>query len=94
MNRPILLFALFAVTAAALTAQESGQSGAYEGTSNPPPDDTIVTTVTVRSKPMPGQQVYVQSSVPVQDATPGQVELAGRPATARQSSDQRSEAHV
>ncbi len=88
MNRPILLFALFAVTAAALTAQESGQSGAYEGTSNPPPDDTIVTTVTVRSKPMPGQQVYVQSSVPVQDATPGQVELAGRPATARQSSDQ------
>ena len=88
MNRPILLCALFAMTAAALGAQEAGQSGAYEGTSNPPPDDTIITTVTVRSKPAPGQQVYVQSSVPAQDATPGQVELSGRPAAAPPSSAQ------
>jgi hypothetical protein len=87
MNRPILMCALFALTAVALGAQEANQSSPYEGTSAPPPDDTIVTTVTVRSKPMPGQQIYVQSSVPVQDATTGQLALAGR-AAARQSSTQ------
>jgi len=61
MNRPILFCALFALTAAALGAQEATQSSPYEGTSTPPPDDTILTTVTVRSKPSAGQQVYVQS---------------------------------
>jgi hypothetical protein len=85
MNRPILFCTLFAVTAAALGAQEASQSGAYEGTSNPPPDDTIVTTVTVRSKPMPGQQVYVQSSVPAQDATAGQAAMATRYSTSETS---------
>jgi hypothetical protein len=62
MNRPILICALFALTAAALAAQEASQSSPYEGTSTPPSNDEVVTTVTVRSKPAPGHQVYVQSS--------------------------------
>jgi hypothetical protein len=85
MNRPILMCALFALTAAALGAQEASPSSPYEGTSTPPSDDTIVTTVTVRSKPAPGQQVYVQSSVPAQSATPGQAGLAARSAASQSS---------
>jgi len=57
MNRPILVCALFAVVSAALGAQEASQSSPYEGVSNPPADDTIVTTVTVQAKPRAGQPV-------------------------------------
>lgn len=42
MNRPALVFALFAVTSP-LFAQQASQNGQYQGTSNPPPDDTIIT---------------------------------------------------
>jgi len=44
MNRPILTCALFALAATALVAQQSSQTSPYEGTSNPPPDDTIITS--------------------------------------------------
>jgi hypothetical protein len=44
MNRPILACALFALAATALVAQQSSQTSPYEGTSNPPPDDTIITS--------------------------------------------------
>jgi hypothetical protein len=48
MNRSILVGALMVATAAALTAtlgaQQAGQSGTYQGTSSPPPDDTITTS--------------------------------------------------
>jgi hypothetical protein len=44
MNRPILACALFALAATALVAQQSSQTSQYEGTSNPPPDDTIITS--------------------------------------------------
>jgi len=64
MNRPILVCALFAVVSAALGAQEASQSSPYEGVSNPPADDTIVTTVTVQAKPRAGQPVYVQPAAP------------------------------
>ena len=38
-----LVYALLAATAVALGAQEASQSNPYQGTSNPPPDDTITT---------------------------------------------------
>ena len=44
MNRPILACALFALAATTLVAQQSSQTNPYEGTSNPPPDDTIITS--------------------------------------------------
>jgi hypothetical protein len=43
MNRPILVFAFVAAASASLLAQQAGQSGQYQGTSNPPPDETIIT---------------------------------------------------
>jgi hypothetical protein len=68
MNRSILICALFAAATAALGAQSVSQSSPYEGTSNPPADDTITTTVTVQAKPPAGQRSYVQpiASAPVQ----------------------------
>jgi len=54
MNRPILLCALLGLTAAGLAAQQASQSGSYEGTSNPPPDDTIVTSTPAIPKPPAG----------------------------------------
>lgn len=44
MNRPILACAFFALAATALVAQQSSQTSPYEGTSNPPPNDTIITS--------------------------------------------------
>jgi hypothetical protein len=44
MNRPILACAFFALAATALVAQQSSQPNPYEGTSNPPPDDSIITS--------------------------------------------------
>ncbi len=44
MNRPILACAFFALATTALVAQQSSQTNPYEGTSNPPPDDTITTS--------------------------------------------------
>jgi len=43
MKRSLLLYALLATSAALLAAQENSQSGAYSGTSTPPPDTSIVT---------------------------------------------------
>ncbi|HEY1579732.1 MAG TPA: hypothetical protein VGF82_21910 [Terracidiphilus sp.] len=44
MNRPVLACAFFALATAALVAQDASQSSPYQGTSNPPPDDTIITS--------------------------------------------------
>ncbi|MGO9437060.1 MAG: hypothetical protein ACLPH3_11735 [Terracidiphilus sp.] len=43
MNRPALVIAFVAVATASLLAQESSQNSPYQGTSNPPPDDSIIT---------------------------------------------------
>jgi len=56
MNRPILVCALLFLTAAALAAQDANQSSAYQGTSNPPADDTIVTSGTPQAKPPAGHR--------------------------------------
>ena len=49
-------------TAAAMGAQQAGQAEPYQGTSNPPPDDTIVTSTppAQASKPSPSQPAYRQ----------------------------------
>ena len=44
MNRPILACAFFALATTAIVAQQSSQTSPYEGTSNPPPNDTIITS--------------------------------------------------
>ena len=44
MNRPILACAFFALATTALMAQDTSQSSPYQGTSNPPPDDSIITS--------------------------------------------------
>jgi hypothetical protein len=56
MNRPILVCALLFLTTAALGAQDASQSSPYQGTSNPPPDDTIVTSSTPQAKPLAGHR--------------------------------------
>ena len=56
MNRPILVCALLFLTTAALAAQDASQSSPYQGTSNPPPDDTIVTSATPQAKPPAGHR--------------------------------------
>lgn len=52
MNRPILVCALFAASAAALVAQQASQANPYQGTSEPPPDDTITTTIPQAQTPI------------------------------------------
>jgi hypothetical protein len=54
MNRPILACALFAFSAAGLAAQDASQSSPYQGTSNPPADDAIITTSEAPAKPPAG----------------------------------------
>jgi hypothetical protein len=69
MNRPILACALFALATTALMAQNATQSQ-YEGTSNPPPDDSIVTTeqqVPI-AKPSPAHPMQQAQPAPVQTA--------------------------
>ena len=43
MKRTLLVYALFVGSVAALAAQQASQQNPYEGTSSPPPDDTITT---------------------------------------------------
>jgi hypothetical protein len=69
MNRPILVFALLVMATAALGAQEANDSSPYQGTSTPPPDDTIVTTSTPQAKPPAGRR-----PAPVQNQAPAQAQ--------------------
>jgi hypothetical protein len=57
MNHPILACAALWMAAAALGAQQESQSNPYQGTSNPPPDDTIVTSSAPQAKPPAGRPV-------------------------------------
>jgi len=80
MNRPILVCALFVAATAVLGAQEASQANPYQGTSNPPPDDTIVTSSTPQAKPPAGRietesqarptSVDPAANFPVDDAAP------------------------
>ena len=51
MNRPILVCTLFVAATAALGAQQASQTSPYQGTSNPPSDDTITTSSSRRPSP-------------------------------------------
>jgi hypothetical protein len=69
MMRNVFLYVMFAVTAAALGAQEASQPNPYQGTSNPPPDDTITTAAPqapVELKPSPSQPMYAQPDAAAQ----------------------------
>ena len=83
MNRPIFVCALFVATAATLGAQSASQSNPYEGTSNPPPDDTIITSAPPQPKP-PAAHPYQQPMVSATEPAPG----ATQPIVAAQTAPQ------
>ena len=62
MNRPILACAFFAFAAAGLAAQDATQSSPYQGVSNPPTDDAIITTSEAPAKPPAGHPLETQST--------------------------------
>ena len=68
MNRPILACAFFALATAALVAQDATQSSPYQGTSNPPPDDSIITSEQEQpiAKPSPAHPLQ---QIPAAQAT-------------------------
>lgn len=74
MKQSILVGALMVAATAVLTAnlgaQQAGQSDVYQGTSSPPPDDTITTSAPPEPaapapKPSPAHPAYIQPA-PVQ----------------------------
>lgn len=80
MNRPILACTFFALAAAALGAQEASQSSPYQGTSNPPADDSIITTTDTPAKPPAGHPMEQPDAVQTtQPAPAAPVHLAPRP---------------
>jgi hypothetical protein len=83
MNRPILVCVVLAATAAALGAQDAGQASPYQGTSNPPANDEIVTSSAQQAKPPAGRRAQMQPAAPMEAAPkPASVEpSAGDPAT-------------
>jgi hypothetical protein len=60
MNRLILVCAVFIAAAAALGAQDASHASPYQGTSNPPPDDNVLTTSTLHAKLLAGQYASIQ----------------------------------
>ena len=72
MNRPILACALFALATTALMAQDTSQSSPYQGTSNPPPDDSIITTEQQAPIPKPPASHPMQAA-PVTQSAPQQM---------------------
>jgi len=64
MNLRLLTCALFLTTSAALGAQQASQSNPYEGTSNPPAEDQIVTTSNPVPKPPAGHPLNASAAAP------------------------------
>ena len=69
MNRSALVFALFAVTST-LFAQQASQNTQYQGTSNPPPDDTIITDTEQPQPPAKPPAGHPMTSQPTATAQP------------------------
>lgn len=91
MKRTFFVCALVAATAAAMGAQQPSQSSPYEGTSSPPPDDTISTPAAETvpdAKPSPSHPMVTQPQV-----QPGQRSLDGSLYTipANQSPDKQAD---
>ncbi|MGA7857556.1 MAG: hypothetical protein WCA11_06510 [Terracidiphilus sp.] len=80
MNRSIFIVAFFAAATAALGAQQASQSNPYEGTSTPPPDDTIITSTTPQPKPPAAHPEIAPQAAPAQ--SPSQQTPAMRPSDA------------
>jgi hypothetical protein len=68
MNRPVFVVAFFAVASAALVAQEASQSNPYQGVSNPPLDDNIISSEDAPpiAKPPAGHPMNAQPAAPTQ----------------------------
>jgi len=82
MSRSVLLCALMVAASASLLAQQAGQSDAYQGTSNPPPDDTIVTSAPPAPAPLPKPSpahAVVSQPAPAQDLPQSQVQPEPQP---------------
>jgi hypothetical protein len=77
MNRTILVCALLLTASVALKAQEANQSSPYQGTSTPPPDDTIVTANSAPAKPPAGQP----AAAPAPEQSQAQPQPPAQPAT-------------
>lgn len=70
MNRPILACAFFALATTALVAQDTTQSSPYQGTSNPPADDTIITSEQQPPVPKPSPSHPMQQQMPAAQPAP------------------------
>jgi hypothetical protein len=68
MNRPILACAFFALTTTVLVAQDASQSSPYQGTSNPPPDTSIITSEQEAPIPKPPAGHPMQQTTVAQPA--------------------------
>lgn len=64
MNRPILVCVMILGASAALSAQQASQTSPYSGTSNPPPDSTIIDNTPPAAKPPAAH--YAQPTAPAQ----------------------------
>lgn len=79
MNRPILVCTLFVAAAMAVGAQEASQSSAYQGTSNPPPDDLIITnSVPIPAAKPPAGHPMTSQPMNSQPIAPTQPQLQQR----------------
>jgi len=85
MNRPILACALFALASAGLSAQDASQSSPYQGVSNPPQDDAIITTSDAPAKPPAGhpQQPEAGPVVATQRVMPNPTKTTSATATSQ-----------
>jgi hypothetical protein len=84
MKRNLLVYALLAASAAFLAAQESSQPGSNTGTSNPPPDTSIVTDEPAQAQDTngnPGVTGYEQPApIPIPKPSPAQPAPQAAPA--------------
>jgi hypothetical protein len=99
MNRSFLTCVLIAVSSCALLAQQTSQQNPYQGTSNPPANDAIVTDEAPPAKPPAGQPMNAapaqapdqSQTAPAQEQTqgqvPGQVQDQSQPNVAEPSSN-------
>ncbi|HVU47863.1 MAG TPA: hypothetical protein VHD85_17155 [Terracidiphilus sp.] len=88
MNRKILVSALFVAAAATLAAQSS--QNPYEGTSNPPPDDTIINSEPPQPAPQPAAKppaAHYLAPVTAQPEPAATTQPAPQPTQAQQDSN-------
>jgi hypothetical protein len=90
MNRATLLCAILAFSAAALGAQQTGQSNPYEGVSTPPSNDSITTEAPAPPpKPRAAHPIASQAAQPAPPAhyVAGQPAVSAQAATPAQTQD-------